>query len=140
MHCLATFVLAVATLAASGLIADEPTFDRKKDVIYGRKFGTALTLDVFTPKENANGAASSMWSAAAGSRRTTRSTRPMFTQLLRQGTRSSPSSTAASRSSRFPRSSATCTAPSASSGSRQGLRHRPGPIGSPAARPAGICR
>ena len=29
---------------------------RKTDVIYGRKFGTALTLDVFTPKK-ANGAA-----------------------------------------------------------------------------------
>src|SRR3954454_23569185 len=24
---------------------------RKEDVIYGRKFGTALTLDVFSPKE-----------------------------------------------------------------------------------------
>ena len=31
-------------------------FTRKEDVIYGRKFGTALTMDVFTPKENANGA------------------------------------------------------------------------------------
>src|SRR5439155_4475959 len=30
---------------------------RTADVIYGRKFGTALTMDVFTPKENANGAA-----------------------------------------------------------------------------------
>jgi acetyl esterase/lipase len=27
------------------------------DVIYGRKFGTALTMDVFTPKKDANGAA-----------------------------------------------------------------------------------
>jgi acetyl esterase/lipase len=32
-----------------------PTFTRTEDVIYGRKYGTALTLDVFTPKENANG-------------------------------------------------------------------------------------
>jgi acetyl esterase/lipase len=30
---------------------------RTEDVIYGRKFGTALTLDVFKPKQNANGAA-----------------------------------------------------------------------------------
>ncbi len=30
-------------------------FDRKQDVIYGRKHGMALTLDVFTPKEKPNG-------------------------------------------------------------------------------------
>jgi acetyl esterase/lipase len=30
-------------------------FTRQEDVIYGRKHGTALTLDVFTPKEKANG-------------------------------------------------------------------------------------
>jgi acetyl esterase/lipase len=37
------------------LWAVEPNFTRQEDVIYGRKFGTALTMDVFTPKENANG-------------------------------------------------------------------------------------
>jgi acetyl esterase/lipase len=37
--------------------AAEPDFTRREDVIYGRKFGTALTLDVFTPKKGANGAA-----------------------------------------------------------------------------------
>jgi acetyl esterase/lipase len=42
---------------AFALAADEPTFDRKQDVIYGRKFGTALTMDVFTPKAGANGSA-----------------------------------------------------------------------------------
>ncbi|MSR56241.1 MAG: alpha/beta hydrolase [Planctomycetaceae bacterium] len=36
---------------------DGPNFTRTEDVVYGRKFGTALTLDVFTPKANANGAA-----------------------------------------------------------------------------------
>jgi acetyl esterase/lipase len=36
---------------------DEPAFTRKEDVIYGRKFGTALTMDVFTPTKEANGAA-----------------------------------------------------------------------------------
>jgi acetyl esterase/lipase len=35
--------------------ADEP-YTRAEDVIYGRKYGVALTLDVFTPKMNANGA------------------------------------------------------------------------------------
>ncbi len=34
---------------------DEPNFTRVQDVIYGRKFGTALTMDVFTPKSGANG-------------------------------------------------------------------------------------
>jgi acetyl esterase/lipase len=53
--------LPLALLLASFLPAaspgdDTPTFDRKVDVIYGRKFGTALTMDVFTPK-TANGAA-----------------------------------------------------------------------------------
>jgi acetyl esterase/lipase len=35
--------------------AAEPTFDRKEDVIYGRKYGTALTMDVFTPKKDVKG-------------------------------------------------------------------------------------
>ena len=30
---------------------------RKQDVVYGRKHGVALTLDVFTPKKDPNGAA-----------------------------------------------------------------------------------
>ncbi len=37
--------------------ADDPSFTRREDVIYGRKFGTALTMDVITPKKDANGAA-----------------------------------------------------------------------------------
>lgn len=56
----------LASLAACTLLplchrpvrgADEAPFTRKEDVIYGRKFGTALTMDVFTPKKDANGAA-----------------------------------------------------------------------------------
>jgi acetyl esterase/lipase len=45
--------------------ADSPAYTRTEDVIYGRKFGTALTLDVFTPKENANGAAV-IWAVSGG--------------------------------------------------------------------------
>lgn len=37
--------------------AGDPDFTRTEDVVYGRKFGTALTMDVFRPKEKANGAA-----------------------------------------------------------------------------------
>jgi acetyl esterase/lipase len=35
--------------------AADPGYTRTEDVIYGRKFGTALTMDVFTPKAKANG-------------------------------------------------------------------------------------
>ncbi|MEA2709762.1 MAG: hypothetical protein QOF78_2363 [Phycisphaerales bacterium] len=34
-----------------------PTWKRERDVIYARTAATALTMDVFTPKQNANGAA-----------------------------------------------------------------------------------
>jgi acetyl esterase/lipase len=45
-----------AALGPVARAADVPAA-RTEDVIYGRKFGMALTLDVFTPRENANGAA-----------------------------------------------------------------------------------
>jgi acetyl esterase/lipase len=45
--------------------AEPPAFDRKTDVVYGRKHGMALTLDVFTPKANANGAAI-VWIVSGG--------------------------------------------------------------------------
>src|SRR5581483_11654697 len=52
---------AFCLLFACGLptMADTPdaSSTRKEDVIYGRKFGTALTMDVFTPRQGANGAA-----------------------------------------------------------------------------------
>ena len=49
--------LAVVLTASLPALARDPGFTRKEDVVYGRKYGTALTMDVFTPKENANGAA-----------------------------------------------------------------------------------
>ena len=54
MRMVALLVLLLVTASA---LAQAPAFTRQEDVIYGRKFGTALTMDVFTPKENANGAA-----------------------------------------------------------------------------------
>jgi acetyl esterase/lipase len=50
-------VVFILTLLCVAAVADEPGYNRKEDVIYGRKYGTALTMDVFTPKEKANGAA-----------------------------------------------------------------------------------
>jgi acetyl esterase/lipase len=43
-------------LAAACRAADGPSTGHTEDVIYGRKFGTALTMDVFQPQENRNGA------------------------------------------------------------------------------------
>jgi len=38
-----------------GLGADAPSYERIEDVIYGRKHGIALTMDVFKPREGAHG-------------------------------------------------------------------------------------
>ncbi|MSU59313.1 MAG: alpha/beta hydrolase [Pedosphaera sp.] len=43
--------LATFAFAPFAQAADAPAFTRTEDVIYGRKFGTALTLDVFQPKK-----------------------------------------------------------------------------------------
>jgi acetyl esterase/lipase len=50
------FLASVVTFSADANAADEP-FIRTEDVIYRRKHGTALTMDVFAPRENANSAA-----------------------------------------------------------------------------------
>jgi acetyl esterase/lipase len=50
-------VIALFATFSSVRGADEPNYTRQEDVIYGRKYGTALTLDVFTPKKEPNGAA-----------------------------------------------------------------------------------
>jgi acetyl esterase/lipase len=50
-------LLALALLTPAAAHADDaPAYQRKQDVIYGRKFGLALTMDVFTPAKP-NGAA-----------------------------------------------------------------------------------
>jgi acetyl esterase/lipase len=48
-----------------GLGQAEPSFKRTADVVYGRKHGMALTMDVFTPAEKANGAAV-IWVVSGG--------------------------------------------------------------------------
>jgi len=56
LRSLITFVINVSIVqhyAAAQAIA--PSYDRVKDVIYGRSWGTSLTMDVFTPKANRNG-------------------------------------------------------------------------------------
>ena len=48
--------LVVSLPLAAPALGQEPNFTRTEDVIYGRKFGVALTMDVFTPKGTTNGA------------------------------------------------------------------------------------
>lgn len=60
-----SWIVSLMVLSCAVALADEPKVpttldeaaDRTPDVIYGRKYGMALTMDVFTPKSNANGAA-----------------------------------------------------------------------------------
>ena len=49
-------VLTAIVLLSGQIHAEEPSYTRTEDVIYGRKDGTALTLDVFRPKQKQNGA------------------------------------------------------------------------------------
>ncbi|MCS6864508.1 MAG: alpha/beta hydrolase [Gemmataceae bacterium] len=42
-------------LISTPLALAQTNYTRTEDVIYGRKYGLALTMDVFTPKEKANG-------------------------------------------------------------------------------------
>ena len=60
----ALFAVLFCLVSARVASADEP-FTRREDVIYGRKFGTALTMDVFTPKEKPNRAAV-IWVVSGG--------------------------------------------------------------------------
>jgi acetyl esterase/lipase len=65
---LARLIVAVGALlsfAVAWAPAAENPFTRQEDVIYGRKFGTALTMDIFKPKTGANGAAI-IWVVSGG--------------------------------------------------------------------------
>jgi len=48
-------LLGAISLADRPAVAADPPYDRKEDVIYGRKFGMALTMDVFSPSKDAKG-------------------------------------------------------------------------------------
>ncbi len=52
LHCL---VVIAGSLAIPILRAEDRSFKRTEDVVYGRKFGSALTMDVFQPTGPANG-------------------------------------------------------------------------------------
>ncbi|MGH7200276.1 MAG: prolyl oligopeptidase family serine peptidase [Planctomycetaceae bacterium] len=48
--------MVLVLVSTSAAFAQDDSFTRTADVIYGRKHGVALTLDVFQPTENPNGA------------------------------------------------------------------------------------
>jgi len=49
------FLAAAAAVAFASPAFTQQTFNRTEDVVYGRKFGVSLTMDVFAPKDKPNG-------------------------------------------------------------------------------------
>ncbi len=72
-------VVSISPLAAQ----EPPAHTRQEDIVYGRKYGTALTLDVFTPEKNANGAAI-IWVISGGWFSSHESIRPAWTYPMLQ--------------------------------------------------------
>jgi acetyl esterase/lipase len=65
--------------------ADDKPYTREEDIVYGRKHGMALTLDVLRPKENANGAAV-IWVISGGWFSAHNSIQPGFVEdILKRG-------------------------------------------------------
>ncbi|MBC7855993.1 MAG: alpha/beta hydrolase [Pirellulaceae bacterium] len=79
-----SIVAALSAIPLTTSAADEG-FTHQADVIYGRKHGVALTMDVFTPKENANGAAV-IWVVSGGWFSTHDNVNPAFpAELMKRG-------------------------------------------------------
>ncbi|MCH7987990.1 MAG: alpha/beta hydrolase [Planctomycetes bacterium] len=86
----ARFVLSLVML--TGLLSpcmaqelDAELFSRTGDVVYGRKYGTALTMDVFQPKKNSNKAAL-IFAVSGGWFSSHRAINPGFTrEFLKRG-------------------------------------------------------
>src|SRR5690348_12998974 len=57
MRPVARLLICFFVISSTLAYAADSRYTRTQDVIYGRKFGTALTMDVFRPTKDANGAA-----------------------------------------------------------------------------------
>ena len=91
------FLVVSLTVLSTPLLVgqDKVGFSRQDEVIYGRKHGLAMTLDVFTPKDNANGVGviavvSGGWFSSRGSLVSPAGTLPrvfnrQIEELLRRG-------------------------------------------------------
>ena len=79
-----SIVAALCAIPLTASAADEG-FTHQADVIYGRKHGVALTMDVFTPEENANGAAV-IWVVSGGWFSSHDNVNPAFSaELMKRG-------------------------------------------------------
>jgi acetyl esterase/lipase len=77
--------LVVLLLAVAGRADDESSYVRTRDVIYGRKDGLALTMDVIAPREKPNGLGI-VFVVSGGWRSSPAAIRPeLFTPFLRHG-------------------------------------------------------
>jgi acetyl esterase/lipase len=82
---LAVAYLWVMSSASLGGEDKNAEFSRREDVVYGRKYGTALTMDILTPKVNPNGAAL-VWVVSGGWFSAHEAINPSFVQeLLKRG-------------------------------------------------------
>ena len=96
-------ILFLAILVAISLACRAARAEAKRplqietDVVYGHKDGLALTMDVYRPEAEANGAAISSWSAAVGTRagRLRKTPSPCFSRIWTRATRCWPSATVA---------------------------------------------
>ncbi|MFT3882916.1 MAG: alpha/beta hydrolase [Gemmatales bacterium] len=84
---LSRFVLAAFLLALTfpSLHAQAPEVNVKEDVIYGRKYGVSLTMDVFTPNSNKNGAAVIMVASGGWVSAKEMVNRAFFNEMLKRG-------------------------------------------------------
>jgi acetyl esterase/lipase len=79
-----TWVAAVGAVTTARA-ADDVEYTRKEDVIYGRKHGMALTMAVFTPRKDANGAAI-VWAVSGGWFSAHEAVNPVFIkEMLKRG-------------------------------------------------------
>jgi acetyl esterase/lipase len=72
--CAAAWVLT----SSSPSRAEEPAFTRQKDVVYGRKFGAALTMDIFKPRKPTGAAI--IWVVSGGWISNPEAISPVFVQ------------------------------------------------------------
>lgn len=85
MHSRLLFVAWFLAFSAASLQAQAPEVVVKEDVIYGRKFGVALTMDVFTPGGTKNGAGIIMAVSGGWYSNKTAINRFFFNEMLKRG-------------------------------------------------------
>jgi acetyl esterase/lipase len=75
------WLLVVFCLIGASWAAETASYSRREDVIYGRKDGMALTMDVITPKSKMNGAAV-VWAVSGGWFSSHSAINPAFVSVL----------------------------------------------------------